>query len=489
MEAFHLPSEEEIGKAYDEGKEAVVLLFYETFSKLADRIQRLEDQIAKNSSNSGKPPSSDGLKKKSKSLRHKSGKRSGGQPGHPGSTLKMVKHPEHIETHPVEHCRYCQTSLKDVEVSGYEKRQVYDVPPTRVEVSEHRAEIKDCPVCHQATRGEFPDQVSQPVQYGERIKAQMVYFNQQHHIPLERTAEILEDLYGQSVSEGTIVEACNQAAQQVEGVCQAIKAEIIATKGTVHFDETGGRVDKKLWWLHVACTDVLTYYAVHQNRGCKALDAIGILPVFKGTAMHDAYRSYFQYDGSNHSLCNAHHLREVIFLQEQYQQLWAFDMQKLLLEIKDTVSAAKPEQDSLSPVQITDFETRYDAILKAGFQANPLPEPLEPPPKKRGKPKQHPARNLLDHFQLRKRETLAFMYDFKVPFDNNQAERDIRMVKLKQKVSGCFRSQGGAKAFCQIRSYISTARKHGQRALDVLHLALVGSPYVPPILQARFLPA
>ena len=486
MESFHLPNENEIQTAYRQGEEAVVVLFYETFSRLSDRIQRLEDQIAKNSNNSGKPPSSDGLKKKPKSLRHKSGKKSGGQPGHPGSTLKMIEHPDHVETHPVERCRYCQTSLEGIEARRYEKRQVFDVPPTKIEVTEHRAEIKDCPVCHQVTRGEFPDQVNQPVQYGERIKAQMVYFNQQHHVPLERTAEILEDLYGQSVSEGTIVEACNRIAKQVEGVCQAIKVELITTKGTVHFDETGGRVNKKLWWLHVACTDLLTYYAVHQNRGGKALDAIGIFPVFKGTAVHDAYRSYFQYDGVNHGLCNAHHLRDLIFIQEQYQQSWAFDMQKLLLEIKDAISVAKPERDCLSPIQITDFETRYDAILEFGFQANPLPEPLEPPPKKRGKPKQHPARNLLDRLKLRKRETLAFMHDFKVPFDNNQAERDLRMIKLKQKVSGCFRSEGGAEVFCQIRSYISTARKNGQRTLHILQLALTGSPYVPPILQAHF---
>ena len=489
MEPFRLPDKEEISAAYDQGKEAVVKLFGETFNKLAERIQKLEDQIAKNSNNSGKPPSSDGLKKKPKSLRHKSGKKSGGQPGHEGSTLKFVENPDHLEVHFIKCCPYCHTDLEAVKANGVVKRQVFDVPPTKVEVTEHRAEIKECPICHKTSTGEFPEAVSQPVQYGERLKAQMVYFNQQHHVPLERTAEILEDLYGQSVSEGTIVEACNQVAQCVEPVYQAIKAELIDTQGSAHFDETGARVEKKLWWLHVVCTCLLTYYAVHQNRGSKALDAIGIFPVFKGTAMHDAYWSYFQYPAVVHALCNAHHLRELIFIQEQYQQSWAFDMQKLLLEIKDVVSVAHLDGDGLLPAQITEFERRYDEIIAAGFQANPLPESLEPLPKKRGKPKQHPAKNLIDHFQLRKRETLAFMYDFKVPFDNNQAERDIRMVKLKQKVSGCFRSEEGAQVFCQIRSYISTARKNGQHVLEALQLALTGSPYIPPILHARFLPA
>jgi transposase len=485
MEPLRLPSEEEIKAAYDQGQEAVVALFYATFQKLAERIQQLEDQVAKNSNNSSKPPSSDGLAKKPKSLRHKSGKKSGGQPGHPGSTLKAVAHPDYVEVHAVKRCRHCQASLESVTAVEYKKRQVFDVPPVQVEVTEHQAEVKECPICHQTTVGEFPPEVSQPVQYGKRIKAQMVYFNQQHHVPLERTAEILEDLYGQAVSEGTIVEACNQVAKQVEPVNQATKAELQTSTGTAHFDETGGRIEKKLWWLHVVCTNLLTYYAVHRQRGSKALDEIGIFPVFKGTAMHDSYRSYFQYEAVHNALCNAHHLRDLVFIQEQYHQTWGKEMQTLLLEIKDAVAATQPERDTLLPAQIVDFENRYDAIAAAGLQVNALPEPAEPLPKKRGKPKQHPAKNLVDHFQLRKRETLAFMYDFKVPFDNNQAERDLRMMKLKQKVSGCFRSEDGAKAFCQIRSYISTARKNGQQVLDVLQLALVGKPFVPPILQAR----
>jgi len=454
MEPFRLPSDEEIGAAYDQGKEAIIELFHRTIGKLAERMQQLEDQIAKDSGNSSKPPSSDGLKKKPRSLRQKSGKKSGGQVGHPGKTLKAVANPEHVQVHRVKRCQHCQTSLEEVEAQSYEKRQVFDIPPVKVEVTEHQAEIKCCPECHRITVGEFPSSVRQPVQYGERIKAHMVYFHEYHFVPLERTAEIIEDLYNQTISEGTIVEACDETARQVEPVYRLTKAALIATEETGHFDETGSRISGKLWWLHVACTALLTYYAVHRKRGSEALDAIGIFPVFKGKAMHDGYGSYFKYDNIINGLCNAHHLRDLIFIRDQYQQPWASEMIKLLIEIKTAVESAQPNQQSLLPEQIADFETIYDAIIDAGLQANPKLEPAEPLPKKRGRPKQHPAKNLLDHLQARKTETLAFMYDFKVPFDNNQAERDLRMVKLKQKISGCFRSEGGTEVFCRIRSYI-----------------------------------
>jgi transposase len=251
----------------------------------------------------------------------------------------------------------------------------------------------------------------------------------------------------------------------------SVKAELSDTTETGHFDETGLRIEGKLWWLHVVSTALLTYYAPHRKRGREALDGIGIFPVFKGKAMHDGYGSYFQYKNILNALCNAHHLRDLIFARDQYQQTWA-------------------AEQSLPPEQLTDFETRYDAILASGLRTCPDLEPPEPLPKKRGKPKQHPVKNLLDHLKLRKTETQAFMCDFKVPFDNNQAERDLHMVKLKQKTSGCFRSEGGAEVFCRIRSYISTPRNNGQNVLDVLQMALTGSPFVPAVLQPRLtLPA
>ena len=361
----------------------------QNYNTIAERIQKLEDQIAKNSGNSGKPPSSDGLNKKTQSLRHRSGKKSGGQPGHPGNTLKAVKHPDYLERHDVRYCEHCQANLENVEAKKFEKRQVFDVPQNQIEVTEHIAEVKDCPTCHQTTTGIFPLGVRQPVQYGERIKAQMVYFIQQDHIPLERTAEIIEDLYGQPISEGTIVEACNEMSHQVEPVVEAIKSELKKTIGTAHFDETGGRITGKLWWFHVVCTGLITFYAIHSKRGSKALNEIGIFPVFKGTAVHDAYCSYFQYDAVRNALCNAHHLRDLIFIEEQYHQVWASDMKKLLLEIKETIEASPPEQMSLRPDQIADFETRYDAIIETGLQANPLAEPDATLPKKRGKTKQN----------------------------------------------------------------------------------------------------
>lgn len=499
MELLPLPSREEISAAYAQGEAAVVALFGElaanwlavvtaqqqVVSAHQVRIAALEDQLAKNSRNSGKPPSSDGYKKPApQSQRGKSGKPRGGQPGHKGFALAQAATPDQIVVHEVAQCQHCATSLATVAASRYERRQVFELPPVRVEVTEHQAEIKQCTHCGLVTKAEFPVGVSQRAQYGPRLKAQLVYFNQYHCVSVARVAEIMQDLYGQPISEGTIVAACGEAAAQIAPVTRHVRWRLIAHTAVTHHDETGARVAGKLAWLHSTSTALLTYYALHAKRGCQALDAIGVLPQRTGIACHDDYRSYALYHNVFHALCNAHHLRELKFIHEREAQPWASAMIALLLEIKQAVADAQAlGQEQLTIPQQVAFENRYQALLAQGFAAN-VPPPPTPNQRKSGRKKQTQAKNLLDRLQKQQTGVLAFMYDFNIPFDNNQAERDLRMMKLKQKVSGCFRSTAGAEAFCHIRGYLSTARKHQQSLLDVLHAAFLGNPFYPPCLTA-----
>jgi transposase len=479
----HLPTLEEVRAAYREGEEAVVLLFAQLIAKL----QELEARLNKDSHNSSKPPTSDGLKKPPKhGRRPRSHRKSGGQAGHEGHRLEMVAEPKQVVVHEVLRCDGCQASLEGVKAEAYERRQVFDLPEkVELEVTEHRVEIKGCPQCGEVNRSKFPTGVDQETQYGPRIRAQMVYFNLYQYVPLKRTTEIMEELYGQAVSEGTVVAAVAEAAEAVRSVVEKVKRYLIETEEAVHFDETGVHVDG-LRWLHSASTALVTYFEIHAKRGKAAMEAIGILPRRMGWCIHDYWKSYLQYLQAKHGLCGAHLLRELIFLVENYLQGWAQAMIDLLTQIKKAIEAAKAlGQTALSQKQLVGFQKRYDQIVAEGLAVNPSLPRTEEQRGKRGRIKQTPARNLLDRLRDHPDKVLAFMYDFKVPFDNNQAERDIRMAKLKEKISGCFRSEAGSAAFCQVRSYISTAHKNDQPILEALYRAFIGAPFIPAFLPVE----
>ncbi|MGI6318963.1 MAG: IS66 family transposase [Dethiobacteria bacterium] len=443
--------------------------------QLEKRVQELEAMRNKNSRNSSKPPSSDEFVKP-KSQRKKSGKASGGQKGHKGHTLKMSAQPDHRVIHTIKTCPDCGHSLEGVLPDNVEKRQVFDLPPLQVEVTEHLAESKVCPCCGKKSKASFPERITHPVQYGDNLKGLLIYLNQYQMIPYERLVELFSDIFNHTISEGTLYNVNRTAYQALETVEGEILKQLM-TSPVIHVDETGVRVEGKRQWLHVTATNNLTYYAYHSKRGSTATDAIGILPEYQGISVHDFWKSYLNYK-CDHALCNAHHLRELTGIMELTGQQWPQEMIDLLLEIKATVEKRRTTASRLEPEELQSFETRYDLIVAKGFQANPPPVKEKG---KRGRVKQGKTRNMLGRLQEYRRETLAFMYDFQVPFDNNQAERDLRMMKVKQKISGVFRSELGSKMFCRIRSYISTARKNSVPILGAIKSALEGNPFVPEL--------
>jgi transposase len=443
---------------------------------LQERIKTLERQQAKDSHNSSLPPSSDRFVRAPKSLRHKSGKKAGGQPGHRGHHLRQVEEPDEILVHPVLCCEQCQHDLRTQKASVPERRQVIDLPAKRLWVTEHRVEEKQCPVCYHLTRAPFPAPVSAPAQYGTGIQAVATYLVEGQSVPYARASQLLHELLGVQLSAGSIASFVKTCHQQLAEVETSLKAALVKTK-VIHQDETGLRVGTTGWWVHVCSTARLTHYAAHKRRGRKALDAIGIAPKFRGTSVHDGFLSYQGY-GFTQALCNVHHLRELTFIEEEFKQPWAGKMKELLLDMKAEVEQAKARgQHELDVQVLAPLLRRYDEILTAGDLANPPP----PPPQKRkpGKPRQSPARNLLDRLSQGKWAVLRFLLDFAVPFDNNQAERDLRMIKVQQKVSGCFRTEQGVAMFCRIRSYLSTLRKQGIELLAALNHTLSGDPVLP----------
>lgn len=460
-------------------KDKLLLAQWEEIERLRARLKELEGQLKKDSRTSDKAPSSDGPKtpKRTRSQRKPSERKVGGQPGHEYHGLSAVAEPDEVVVWLPDHCQHCQYDLSRQGALDYIARQVFDLPRLGFEVTEHRSACKDCPVCGQLSWGEFPLGVTASVQYGERVQALSVYFSDYQLLPYARQAELFADVFDHRLSVATLQQARIRGARALAPVVEAIRQALVGAS-VAHFDESGLRVGGQGRWLHVSSTATLTYYRAHAKRGREALEAIGILPAFRGRAIHDSYRSYLSYGHCDHGLCNAHHLRELTFIHEHHEQPWAKAMKDCLVAIKAAVDDAQAQGAArLSAQQLDAFEAEYGQILDQALDQ--IPERPPPQSPRRGRKKQHPAKNLHDRLRTSQAAVLAFMYDFNVPFDNNQAERDIRMLKVQQKISGGFRTERGAERFCTVRSYISTVRKQGLNVIKALHRAFVGQPWMP----------
>lgn len=447
-------------------------LALQVIAQLQQRVQELEAQVKQDSHNSNWPSSRD--KGRTKSLRERSGKKPGGQPGHAGQTLKMVSEPEQVVVHRLAHCVQCGHSLAGVVGVDRERRQVIDLPPLQRVVTEHRVEEVVCPCCHTPNPATFPTTVTKAVQYGPQVKALSVYLHQHHLLPFARLTQVLDDLLGTSPAVGTIARWLQEAAALVAEPVEQIKSKL-RQSDVLHCDETGLYIAGERMWLHVAATPQLTCYEAYPQRGRQGINALGILPDFTGTALHDNWAAYASY-ACRHALCNVHHLRELTALHEQFGQVWAGEFKQFLLAVKAQVDQAKAQgATTLPPDQRTDIDQRYQHLIDQALAVT-APPPQGWPKGKRGRVKKTKARNLAERFDQQRSKILAFVDDFSVPFDNNLAERDLRMVKVQQKISGCFRSWSGAHAACRLRSYLSTMHKQGHAAFDLLTALFAGHP-------------
>lgn len=442
------------------------------------RIEELERRQRKDSHNSSKPPSSDGFGRKPAGQRKKSGKPSGGQQGHQGQSLLQVLTPDSVVTHRPTRCEQCQFDLQQEVGRVKERRQIHDLPELRLLVQEYQVEEICCPVCQHHNQGSFPAGVDAPAQYGPGVQALAVYLSQFQLLPMERTCEALADLCQCPLSEGTLVNWIAQAAHTLEPTIHRIKA--LLTAGSIlHADETGIRIKGLLHWVHVNGTRWLTLYCWHRKRGQEALEQIGIWPRFQGRAMHDRWASYEHYTCA-HSLCGAHLLRDCLFVAEQEKQPWAQEMFDLLLNMKQAAENFRAQGVRAIPkAERENWIAQYFSVLACGFAVHSAQAPPENSifPKRAGRKKQEASKNLLDALLKRADQVLGFLEDLSVPFTNNLAERDLCMVKVQQKISGTFRSENGATAFCIIRSYLSTMRKQGRSMLAAMAAVFDGSPF------------
>jgi transposase len=453
---------------------AELLPLKEQLAQANARIKELEDRLAKDSQTSSKPPSSDGLARLPRRPRRPSGKPPGGQAGHAGHTLTMVEQPDDVVCHRPKVCCQCGEDLSAVPGGVAERRQVLDVPEIRLLAHEHQIEAICCPTCHSISLGSFPASVSAPVQYGPNLQALAVYLHQGQLLPTARTCQALAALCGCQISEGTLIQWSELAAERLAPTVERI-ADLIAASRLQHADETGIRVYGVLHWLHVNCTRFLTHLAWHESRGRQAMDELGIWPRFTGRGMHDRFASYDGYTCA-HSICGAHLVRDCAAVAQQEQQEWAAEMQDFLLDLHDACQEWRLLHLSEVPaIERDDWVARYFEILAAGYAAQP-PPPASSAGSCKGRAKQSQAKNLLDALLGRAEQVLALLDDLHIPFTNNQAERDLRWAKVQQKISGTFRSATGVTAFCRIRSYLSTMQKQGHSMLSALTAVFHGQP-------------
>jgi transposase len=435
----------------------ILLLLLGQNERLKQEITVLKERLNQNSGNSSKPPSTDGYNKPNpQSSRKKSGKKAGGQFGHPGQGKKPPGHIDERRQVRVQACPHCGKEMAGEKGKLTETRYVQELPEITVKTIAYDQYETKCPHCGKASRGVFPENVTGKFQYGAHMKALLVVLVEYGMIGMGRVRDIEEWVFGIGVSCGTIAGAVKGCAGGLKKAWEQIK-EAVKGAEVVHFDETGMRNRGEMTWLHTASTDWFTYLQIHQRRGREAMEGIGILPGFEGTAVHDCWESYWGYP-CRHALCNAHLLRELMGVKENTGQEWAEEMIWLLIRVKGSVERYREAgKEALSGYLNNRYSTEYDEIVREGLEENP---PAQKEGNRRGRTKQSKARLLLERLKKHKQEYMRFSRDFRVPFDNNQAERDFRISKVKQKVSGGFRSEGGGESFAIIQSVIQTLHKH-----------------------------
>lgn len=445
---------------------------------LIARVDDLEARLNQNPRNSSRPPSSEGYSKPrspSRAEQKAAGRKPGKQSGAPGQHLSQVRDPDQVVEHAPTQCGGCGARLDEANVLGASRRQVFDLPPPRPQVTEHRMQSRRCS-CGTVTTAAAPAAATAPACYGPRVRALAVYFLHVQHLPVARTATLLAEVYQMPVSEGFLAGVLTDAGQRAQQTTGDLRA-LLDQARVAHFDETGVRVDGQLKWLHTACTARVTLLGVSAWRGTKAINELGVLPDFTGTVVHDGYNSYRGYTTPTHALCSAHILRELLAVTDRDPaQVWASDLSALLRAANKRAHHARDTGKQRLPKQyLTQLRSQYRALIRAGMRANPRPARTG----RKGAPRLGTIPALLKRLDERQDEVLRFATDLSVPFTNNQAERDLRMAKLQMKISGCWRTTQGAQTFAALRSYTATARKNDIPLLEALARLLTGDPWIP----------